>query len=204
MLCLADFSIKWKPPNASSTPCSYQQSRTTCNYGSRNYENHTIIMVFWKNTLGSGKNCGGICPHLIGSLWAFHIWKVKLFLQHFFGKYDPYLRVQKIIFLFAMYFEYVFETLRNSFLFNFFMICIYSILQKIKRTLLKKINILTTLPSRNHGYPVFAGVPVLKVNAYLSYRNAWRAFWFIYRCCGIQCSYKLCVTDKAGWNANQN
>ena len=56
------------------------------------------------------------------------------------------------------------------------MICIFLILKKIKRTLLKKLNILTTSPSRNHGYPGFAGVPVLKVKAFCSYGNAQRAF----------------------------
>ena len=39
-------------------------------------------------------------------------------------------------------------------------------LMKIKRTLLKKINVLTTLTFRNHGYPIFVGVSVLKVVAY--------------------------------------
>ena len=41
-------------------------------------------------------------------------------------------------------------------------------MKKRKITLLKKINILTTLPS-NHSYPIFAGVPVLKVTSYHNY-----------------------------------
>ena len=86
------------------------------------------------------------------------------------------MRVQKIFFLFVMYFECVFETLLNSFLFNFYMIFICFILKKIERTLLKKINMLVALPSRNDSYPIFGGVPLLKVNAYRSYRNAQKAF----------------------------
>ena len=71
----------------------------------------------------------------------------------------------------AKYLECVLRTMHNSFLFNFYMICIYFIVKKIKRTLLKKINILTTFPSHNHNYPgVSAGVSVLKVRA-LVYRN---------------------------------
>ena len=46
-----------------------------------------------------------------------------------------------------MYFKCVFETLHNAFLFNFYMISIYFILKKRKITLLKQINMLTTLPS---------------------------------------------------------
>ena len=38
------------------------------------------------------------------------------------------------------------------------------------------MNILTTLPFQNHGYPVFAQGLVLKLIAYHSYGNAWRAF----------------------------
>ena len=54
---------------------SHAQPVTT---GHRNLENHTVITVFWRNCLGKwshlpGKLCG-----------AFHIWKEKPFLQHFY------------------------------------------------------------------------------------------------------------------------
>ena len=73
------------------------------------------------------------------------------------------------------------ETLHNSFLFNFYMIFIYFILKKRKRTFLKKINILATLHSENHDYPVFVGVPVLRVMPHHSYGNPQRTFWFRYQ-----------------------
>ena len=95
------------------------------------------------------------------------IFRNKLFPHYFYlGKYDIYLWVQKITFLLTMYFERVFETLHNSFLFNFYMICIYFILKKRKRLLLKQIKILTILPSSFRGYPVFPGVLLLKVTPY--------------------------------------
>ena len=74
------------------------------------------------------------------------------------------------------------------------MIFIYFILKKIKRTLFKKINILTTLPSQNHGYLVFAGVLILKVTAYCSYRNAHREHSDSYTSVAESLSYMLCVT----------
>ena len=42
------------------------------------------------------------------------------------------------IFFTLMYFERVFEAVHNSFSFNFYMICLYFILKKTKRTLSKK------------------------------------------------------------------
>ena len=56
------------------------------------------------------------------------------------------------------------------------MILIYFILKKRKRTFLKKINILATLHSENHDYPVFVGVPVLRVMPHHSYGNPQRTF----------------------------
>ena len=109
--------------------------------------------------MGSGQNCLEAYAHFI--------FQNKLFLHYFYlRKYDMYLWVQKINFLLTMYFERVFETLRHSFLFNFYMICIYFILKKKKRLLLKQIKIMTTLPSRIRGYPVFPGVLLLKVTPY--------------------------------------
>ena len=127
---------------------------------------------------------------MLGSLWAFHICKENFFLQHFYlERYDPYLMVQMIIDVICDVFRvWLWDLSRHCvvhFVSNFYMICIYFILKKIKRTLLKKINILPTLPSRNHGYPVFAEIPFFKVNAYRSYENARRVSRFIYHCCGI-------------------
>ena len=125
----------------------------------------TVYTVFWRK-------CPGKWLHLLGNLWAFHIWEE-----------NPFLRVQKKTFLYVTYFECVLGALRNSFLFNNYMICIYFILKKRKRSSLKMINVLSTLPSRNHNYPVFVGVWVLKVRTYRSYGNTQRACWFKYCCC---------------------
>ena len=68
---------------------SHAQPLTT-GYG--NCKNHTVMTVFWPN-------CPGKWPHLLGSLLAFYTQKEKPFSQHFhLGKYDLYLRVQKINF----------------------------------------------------------------------------------------------------------
>ena len=103
-----------------------------------------------------------------------------------------------IYFLFVMYFECFFETLLNSFLVNFYMICTYFIHKKRKRTLLKKINILATLPSRNHSYPIFRRVPLLKVNAYWKHSDSYTivAGFRSYRMCGTDCSVGIRLNVK--------
>ena len=128
-------------------------------------------MVFQRNWV-FWRNCPGKSLHLLGSLWVFHIPKETPFLQHYFFYFQCISGVSGIL-----------GTLHNSFLFNSYMICIYFMLMKIKGTLLKKINVLTTLTFRNHGYPIFVGVSVLKV---VAYGNTQRACWFIiYHCCRI-------------------
>ena len=91
----------------------FLQSRTTVITGSHNFDNHTVITVFWRNCLGKWS-------HLLGSLWVFYIWKEKPCLQHFYlGKYDLMTFTwvfRGYFFLFAMYFECVFETLHDLYI----------------------------------------------------------------------------------------
>ena len=144
---------------------SHSQPLTT---GSRNYENHNVITIFWRN-------CPGKWPHLLGSLRAFDIPKEKPSLQQFYqGKYELYLTIQDICFF--LFICDVFRVCPYSIQFNFYMIFVHFILKKIKRTLLKKDKY---IDRPTFDYPLFPRISILKINSMPYLQKCTESTWFI-------------------------